>query len=236
MPEADPKPRRDGPPGPDPAALARQKSLARRGARHARADAHRRLREHAPGMVAEAFLAGLPMPMLGVVSGYMPIDDELDPLPLMGQLAARGLTCALPVVVGRDRPLLFREWTPGMAMQPGRFGIPAPGPQALEVQPSVLLVPLLAFDRAGRRLGYGGGFYDRTLAGLRADAAVVAVGLAYAAQEIPAVPADARDQRLDWIVTEREVLSFAPLGGFEAEPGAARGAPGDDWPDDLLKD
>ena len=213
-------------------ALARRKVAVRSIARQRRADAHARLHGRAARAVADAVLHTVPLPVLSVVSGYMPIGDELDPLPLMSQLAARGLTCALPVVTGADRPLLFREWTPGMALQEGPYGIPEPAADAFELRPSVLLVPLLAFDRSGRRMGYGGGFYDRTLATLRADAAVVAVGLAYADQEVDEVPAGSTDQQIDWVVTERQALAFSPLGGFGE---TASHGPGDAEPDDLLR-
>lgn len=215
------------------AALARRKLTVRRIARKHRADAHARLHGRAAKAVAEAVLHTIPLPVLSVVSGYMPIGDELDPLPLMTQLAGRGLTCAAPVVAGDGLPLLFREWSPGMAMQEGPYGIPEPPAEAFELRPSVLLVPLLAFDRTGRRMGYGGGFYDRTLALLRADAAVLAVGLAYADQEVDEVPAGATDQQLDWVVTERDALAFAPLGGFGGTAGRSSG--GDTEPDDLLR-
>jgi 5-formyltetrahydrofolate cyclo-ligase len=111
----------------------------------------------------------------------------------------------VPVIEGKGLPLRFREWSPGVRMQPGPFGaqVPATGDW---LQPELLIVPLLAFDAAGRRLGYGGGFYDRTLAALRARGPVRAIGLAYAAQQVGEVPADATDQPLDAIVTEAGVL------------------------------
>ncbi len=207
-------------------ALARRKVTVRSIAKRRRADAYARLHGRAPEAVADTVLQTIPLPVLSVVSGYMPVGDELDPVPLMTALANRGLTCALPVVTGAARPLVFREWTPGMALEDGAHSIPQPPADAFEVRPSVLLVPLLAFDRAGRRMGYGGGYYDRTLAALRADAAVLAVGLAYADQEVDEVPADANDQVLDWVVTERDALCFAPLGGFAGGGGE---------PDDLLR-
>jgi 5-formyltetrahydrofolate cyclo-ligase len=143
-----------------------------------------------------------------VVSGFSPIGGEINPLPLMRRLAGRGALLALPVVNGRSRPLMFRAWIFGEPLGKGVWGIREPRPDAREVDPDILLVPLAAFDRAGHRIGYGAGYYDLTLAGLRARKPVVAVGLAYAAQEIPAVPATARDARLDLVLTEREVIDF----------------------------
>ncbi|HEX7008052.1 MAG TPA: 5-formyltetrahydrofolate cyclo-ligase, partial [Alphaproteobacteria bacterium] len=119
-------------------------------------------------------------------------------------------------VVARGRPLVFRRWRPGQTFVAGSLGEPAPPPDAPEVKPELLLVPLLAFDRRGYRLGYGGGYFDRTIAMLRAapDMAgvggVLAVGLAYAAQEVPALPTEGHDQRLDWIVTETEIIRPRP--------------------------
>lgn len=144
-----------------------------------------------------------------VVSGYWPLKDELDPRPAMAALAAMGHSLCLPVVVGRDRPLVFRAWDDKTALQPAAFGTMVPGPDCPVLEPELLLVPLLAFDRRGFRLGYGGGFYDRSLAGLRAWGRATAVGVAFAAQEVPEVPIEAADEKLDWIVTERESLRLA---------------------------
>ncbi len=141
-----------------------------------------------------------------VASGYLPIGSELDIRPLMARLRARGLIISLPCAVERFRPLIFREWSPGDPLVSEPWGTQAPADDALRLTPELLLVPLLAFDREGYRLGYGGGFYDRTLARLRARTEVTAVGVAYAAQEMASVPHDDTDERLDLIVTEREVI------------------------------
>lgn len=137
-----------------------------------------------------------------VLSGYMPMRTEIDPLPAMA--AHDGPVC-VPVIPGRGLPLRFREWVPGAPMVAGEFGalIPADGAW---LEPEVLIVPLLAFDRRGFRLGYGGGFYDRTLARLRARHPVLAVGFAFAAQEVAEVPTEPTDQRLDLIVTEAGLI------------------------------
>ncbi len=138
-----------------------------------------------------------------VITGYGPIRDEIDPRPLLDSLAARGHAMALPVVGAPDAPLVFRAWTKDDALVPGPFGTRTPGDEAPEVTPRVVIVPLLAFDAAGWRLGYGGGYYDRTLAGLRrGPGAVLAVGIAYQDQRVDAVPRAPYDERLDWVVTE----------------------------------
>jgi 5-formyltetrahydrofolate cyclo-ligase len=140
-----------------------------------------------------------------VLSGYMPMRTEIDPLPAM---ASHQGPVGVPVIVGKGLPLRFREWSPGVRMVEGPFKALIPEEGAW-VEPQVLIVPLLAFDARGYRLGYGGGFYDRTLEGLRARGPVLAVGFAFSAQEVPEVPTDDTDQRLDAVVTEKGVRVFA---------------------------
>jgi 5-formyltetrahydrofolate cyclo-ligase len=146
-----------------------------------------------------------------IVSGFMPLKSEINPLPLMRRLAEKGARLALPVVVGRGKPLIMREWGFGEPLAAGVWGIRQPKPEAAELQPDILLVPLLAFDRAGYRIGYGAGYYDLTITQLRARKPIQAVGIAFAAQEIAAVPATPRDARLDLVLTEREAID---LRGF----------------------
>jgi 5-formyltetrahydrofolate cyclo-ligase len=150
----------------------------------------------------------LPIAPRTIVSGFMPMKTEIDPLPLMRKLEGQGARLALPVLVGRGKPLVMRAWTFGEPLSEGVWGIREPEPEADEVAPDILLVPLLAFDRAGGRIGYGGGYYDRTLTALRATKKVTAVGIAFAAQEVPQVPVGAGDARLDLVLTEREVIDF----------------------------
>ena len=142
-----------------------------------------------------------PLPQHAVVSAFAPMADELRIWPLLRRLSADGIRLALPVMQGKGNPLLFRAWTPGDAMDSGVWGIAEPKADKPAVEPDVLLMPLLAFDRQGWRLGYGGGFYDRTLQGLRARKPVIAVGLGYDEQEVDAVPRLDYDQRLDWVLT-----------------------------------
>jgi 5-formyltetrahydrofolate cyclo-ligase len=140
-----------------------------------------------------------------VVSGYLPIRDEIDPLPALAALHAQGAAVCMPVVAGKGLPLTFRLWSPGCALVEGPFRVMIPA-EDRPVSPEILVTPMLAFDRAGYRLGYGGGFYDRTLAALRAAGPARAVGFAWAAQEVTAVPRDGTDARLDLIVTEAETI------------------------------
>ncbi|HEY8194796.1 MAG TPA: 5-formyltetrahydrofolate cyclo-ligase [Hyphomicrobium sp.] len=136
-----------------------------------------------------------------IVSGFAAISDEINPAPLMTWLQAEGFRLALPVMQGKGKPLLMRAWTPGDAMSPAAWGIAEPMDDKPAVDPDIVLVPLLAFDSRGYRLGYGGGFYDRTLSRLRKLKPVVTVGLAYDELKVDAVPAESYDERLDWVLT-----------------------------------
>ncbi len=163
-------------------------------------------------MAAAAAIAerGLPVEITPgvVVSGFSPLKSEISPLPLLRRLADAGARLALPVVVGRGRPLVMRAWSFGAPLVSGVWGIREPPADAPEVFPDLLIVPLLAFDRCGHRIGYGAGYYDMTIARLRAMKPVTAVGIAFAAQEIAAVPATPRDARLDLVLTERGAMDF----------------------------
>ncbi len=164
-------------------------------------------RDHAAHAVRDRVLADVPLPD-GAVAGYWPLGSELDVRPLLLHLGAAGRRVALPVSGPRGEPLTFRAWTAETILQTGRFSIREPAQAAPLVTPTLLFIPLLAFDRNGQRLGYGAGYYDRTLAALRADSLragagpVLAVGVGFAAQEVALLPHDPYDQPLDWIVTE----------------------------------
>lgn len=174
----------------------RHEATARRKQAHAMAqDAAMALRDR--------FLDGVPLDKGWVVSGYWPMGEEIDPRPLMEALVERGHPCCLPVTLERGLPLLFRAWTPETELQPAGFGTRVPPDEAPQLEPDLLIVPLLAFDPDGYRLGYGGGYYDVTLAALRRHKRIVAAGVAYALQEVEALPREPHDQPLDWIVTER---------------------------------
>jgi 5-formyltetrahydrofolate cyclo-ligase len=143
-----------------------------------------------------------------VVSGFSPMKSEISPLPLLRRLAEAGASLALPVVTGRGQPLVMRAWSFGAPLIPGVWGIREPPADAPELYPDILIVPLLAFDRRGYRLGYGGGYYDRTIARLRTMKPVTAVGIAFAEQQIDEVPTSPRDERLDLVLTEGGTIDF----------------------------
>ena len=180
----------------------RRQALARRDALPATARA-----QAAEAIAARAF--PLMLKPDAVVSGFMPMKSEINPLPLLRRLAAAGARLALPVVAGRGQPLVMRTWAFGEPLLEGVWGIRQPSPQAPEAAPDIFIVPLLAFDRAGHRIGYGAGYYDMTIAAARAHRTISAVGIAYAAQEIAAVPAGPRDEPLDLVLTEREVIEVS---------------------------
>ena len=143
-----------------------------------------------------------------IVSGFMPMQSEISPLPLMRKLADAGAQLALPAIAGRGKPLIMSAYRFGDELARGQWGIREPKGEAAEVAPDILLVPLACFDRAGHRIGYGAGYYDMTIRALRAKKKVTAIGLAFAVQEIPLVPATEGDERLDLVLTEREVIDF----------------------------
>ena len=155
-----------------------------------------------------AALDGIDIEAGAAVAAYWPKDDEIDTRPTLVALDARGYRCALPVVLGRGNALIFRRWTPATVLQPATFGLLEPPVDAVEAVPRMVLVPLLAFDGAGYRLGQGAGYYDRTLALLRSGGAVTAIGVAFSAQEVADLPRENHDERLDAIVTETGVKWF----------------------------
>ena len=160
---------------------------------------------------AEAMaLRGLPFEITPgtVVSGYSPIRSEIDPIPLMGRLAAKGARLALPSITARGQSLAFRAWSPNDRLLLGPLGILEPSPAAAEINPDIVLVPLAAFDRAGHRIGYGAGHYDYTLAHLRKLKPITAIGLAFAVQKIRNIPAQPHDVALDYVLTETQAFDF----------------------------
>jgi 5-formyltetrahydrofolate cyclo-ligase len=183
----------------------RARALARRGKTSAAAAAY-------PTHLAAEGLALVRRMRPEVVSAYFPLAGEPSTLPLLEKLANAGVKTALPVTGRRGTPLVFRLWRPGEPTRQGKMAIEEPLPAASEVAPDLLFVPLAAFDRAGHRIGYGAGFYDHSLAGLRAKKPICAVGVAYASQEFPEVPYDAHDERLDYVLTERELISCRVVG------------------------
>lgn len=160
--------------------------------------------------IAARFMSS-PLAENAVVSGYMPMRSEIDPRLLMDRLAAAGSTLCLPDVVAEGTPLEFRRWMPDDPLETGRYGISVPVPGADVLVPGLVLVPLLAFDRQGHRMGYGGGYYDRTIARLRDEGDVLAVGLAFSGQVRDDLPVEPHDMRLDWIVTDSAALPVGEL-------------------------
>jgi 5-formyltetrahydrofolate cyclo-ligase len=143
-----------------------------------------------------------------IVSGFFPMKSEINPMPLVRKLAEAGALLALPAIAGRGHPLMMRAWSFGAPLKAGQWGIREPTADAPEVAPDILIVPLACFDRAGHRIGYGAGYYDMTIRALRNKKPVTAIGIAFAAQEIPRVPATERDERLDLVLTEREAIDL----------------------------
>lgn len=181
--------------------VAALKKDMRRDAKTARS---RAFAEHGTG-ASEAIarhgigFAGTPSP--AIVSGFLAIGDEIDPTPLMRRLLGEGYRLCLPVMEGKGKPLVFRAWSPGEPLAETMWGIREPLPEAPVLDPDIVLGPLLAFDTKGYRLGYGGGFYDRTLARLRALKPIASIGIAFDEQKVDAVPHVDYDERLDWILT-----------------------------------
>jgi 5-formyltetrahydrofolate cyclo-ligase len=153
-------------------------------------------------LLADRFIRALPIDGSLVIGGYWPVDTEIDVRPLLRRLAGADHQVVLPVVSAPGRPLKFREWTPDTMMRLGAYGVHVPPDSATEREPDLVITPLLAYDVDGWRIGYGGGFYDRTLRRLRGLGDVIAVGVGFAAQQVSAVVHDGLDEQLDWIVTE----------------------------------
>lgn len=183
--------------------LSEIKSAARKAAFARRKPLFERANAAQAGYLSEVLAGYRGVPL----SGFMPIRTEIDPVPAMAEACAHG-PVGVPVIQAASTPLKFARWTPEAAMVPGAFGAMIPeNPQFFE--PEILIVPLLAFNRAGGRLGYGGGFYDRTLEMLRAKRPTLAIGFAFAGQESDDVPLEPTDQPLDLIVTEAGVIEIA---------------------------
>jgi len=191
----------------DDAAIARNKSALRAAALTLR-DAMPAATRQAAAEAIAARAFPIEVKTGTVVSGFSPMKTEINPIPLLRKLSERGASLALPCIAGRGKPLIMRAWTFGAPLASGQWGIREPIPDAPEVVPDILIVPLACFDRAGHRIGYGAGYYDMTIAALRAQKKVIAIGIAFAAQEITAVPATERDERLDLVLTEREIIDL----------------------------
>jgi 5-formyltetrahydrofolate cyclo-ligase len=185
------------------------KKEMRRAAKTARGAAFARLGTGASERIAEHGIAFAGKPAPAIVSGFLSIGEEIDPTPLMQRLLGEGYRLCLPVMEGKGLPLVFRAWSPGEPLAETTWGIREPLPEAPVLDPDIVLGPLLAFDERGYRLGYGGGFYDRTLARLRALKPIVSIGIAFDEQKVDAVPHVDYDERLDWILTPTGPLKCA---------------------------
>ena len=183
------------------------KKEQRKTAKMARAIAHKE-QPNAGQVVAQHWHAAGLLKTPSIISIYWPLGDELDPLPLLTQLHEKGHQMVLPVMLGAGKPLIFRTWAPGDTLKEAGFGTKEPTDDKEALDPDVILAPLLAYDEEGYRLGYGGGFYDRTLEKLRQKKQVSVYGIAYAAQQMPQVVRGEYDQPLDGMVTEQGMISF----------------------------
>jgi len=184
--------------------IALQKSRARKAAKKTRAalntdGASQSLITHFP-------FADFPQ---AIVAGFWPLAGEIDILPLLGAFQSAGHKLALPCTPPVGEPLIFRQWMLDEALKHGPYGTREPHAHVSEISPTLVLLPLLAFSPDGKRLGYGGGFYDRTISGLRERGEVFACGTAYAGQETSDIPTDQYDQRLDGILTEDYFRKFS---------------------------
>ena len=173
-----------------------------------RQKAHDRLGPSAAAEVASIgrlFLQGHAGP---IASGYLPIKAEINPVPLLAELEGQGRRLCLPVIVAKNAPLIFRAWRPGEPLAEAEMGLREPLAASPEVTPDIVIVPIAAFDSAGYRIGYGGGYYDRTLEKLRAAGSITAIGIAYDEQEVPVFPHEPHDAPLDFLITPTGVRSF----------------------------
>lgn len=178
-----------------------QKADLRAKQRAVRAAAHETHGASAPEALRRHGLGFANVPAPAWVSAFFPIGEEINPLPLLDRLIGEGYGVCLPVMEGMGKPLVFRAWKPGDELAEVTWGIREPLPSAPVIEPDVVLAALLAFDERGYRLGYGGGFYDRTIARLKTIKPAVVIGLAYDELRVDAVPHNDYDQPVDWILT-----------------------------------
>jgi len=193
--------------GPDTKSALRKKARMRRKELHASiGDAGDLIRD----TFCARFIEGRAKRTPRSIAGYWPMGSEISDLPLLSQLAVDGWSLGLPVIEANDEPLIFSSWHHGEELTEGAHGIMEPsivlGEQCVVFSPDIILVPLLAFDAAGRRLGQGGGYYDRTLALWRSKADILAIGLAYDGQQVDVLPHDKHDQMLDLVITESRIV------------------------------
>ena len=158
------------------------------------------------GTFFNAIEHGLKIGTDSIVSGYWPISGEIDIRNLMGQLVEKSVSVCLPVTIRPGAPMIFRSWKISDKLLPGQHGVQQPEMTKTKLEPDTVIVPLLAFDSLGNRLGYGGGYYDSTISFLRQKREILAIGVAFDCQEVGLVPTNERDERLDWVITEKRVI------------------------------
>lgn len=187
---------------------AHAKAHLRREALARRLDISLTAQQKASRHMMEIFFRSAPLPPRATVAGYWPVRGEMDVMPLLVALHEKGYDCALPKVVEKSAPLSFLRWEPFMRMTRGSFGIQEPDPSHSSiVTPDIILLPLLAFDANGHRLGYGQGYYDRTLRHLEREGHLpVTIGVGYAAQRFEDVPVEPHDRKMDYVVTEKKFI------------------------------
>lgn len=195
---------------PTPDMVDEGKRNLRRKARRTRENLQAETGSVAAAELANRFLATIPCDLSAVVAGYWPMGSEIDVRPLCRRLRDAGVSTALPVVSNKSQPLIFRVWEKATELAPGPYGTHQPTEASRTVAPDILLVPLLAFDARGNRLGYGGGYYDRTLTALRALRSVLAIGVAFDGQRVDRLEVGVHDAPLDGVVTERDAYYPIP--------------------------
>lgn len=189
--------------------LKEEKKRARAVLRQRRREAFEQSGGQAPERVRDIFMANVFCEQGLLIASYIPYKEEMDPTPLMRALQRKGHRFCLPCAVGGSLPLVFRAYRLGDALRLGKKDIPEPSTNAPVVYPDMMLMPLVGFDRLGHRLGQGGGYYDRTVQQHRGLKKIMAVGVAYAAQESPSIPFDEADALLDAVITEKEYIDIS---------------------------
>lgn len=193
------------------------KSAARDAARLARVEAQVQAGREAKSQFAAHFFKSVATASELSIAAYAPMGTEADPGEILRQAHDLGHLCGLPRIVAKGAPLAFHRWRPGDALEPGPYGTREPALSKPQFRPDIVIVPLLAFDAAGHRLGYGGGFYDRTLASLRGDGRpLLALGLAFCGQEVDQLVTGPYDERLDGVICEKGVRYFSAARGVLA--------------------